>query len=231
MHKGIAFSKDLMNSSHFFTSKTNYNIFCSPKTKQDKLVDIILKTFQTRTHLLHLHSKINLKTIAKVLINNFIRAKEVRVIDEEGKQLGVMNIFEAIDLAKSKGLDLIQVTEKVDPPICKIANYGKYLYTQQKKDRKIRKNTKETKLKEVQLGFNISPHDIEIRAKRAEKFLKDGDKVKVNLPLRGREKAMGDFAKKKMEVFIETMKVIMEIKVEREIKREPRGFSMIISKK
>lgn len=155
----------------------------------------------------------------------------MRVIDEEGKQLGIMNIFEAIDLAKSKGLDLIQVTEKVDPPICKIANYGKYLYAQQKKDRKIRKNTKETKLKEVQLGFNISPHDIEVRAKQAEKFLKEGDKVKVNLPLRGREKAMGDFAKKKMEAFIETMNNLLEIKVEREIKREPRGFSMIISKK
>lgn len=167
----------------------------------------------------------------KILVNNFIRAKEVRVIDDEGKQLGIMNIFEAIDLAKSKGLDLIQVTEKVDPPICKLANYGKYLYSQQKKDRKIRKNTKETKLKEVQLGFNISPHDIEVRAKQAEKFLKEGDKVKVNLPLRGREKAMGDFAKKKMEGFIEIMNNILEIKVEKEIKREPRGFSMIISKK
>jgi len=167
----------------------------------------------------------------KILINNFIRAKEVRVIDETGKQLGIINIFEAIDLAKSKGLDLIQVTEKVNPPICKIADYGKYLYTQQKKERKIRANTKESKLKEIQLGFNISPHDIEVRAKQAEKFLSDGDKVKINLPLRGREKAMGDFAKKKMEIFVEKMNTLMETKVEREIKREPRGFSMIISKK
>ena len=69
----------------------------------------------------------------KVLINNFIRAKEVRVISETGEQLGVMNIFQAIDLAKTKGLDLIQVTEKVDPPVCRITNYGKYLYSQQKK--------------------------------------------------------------------------------------------------
>jgi len=173
----------------------------------------------------------NLKTINKILVNNFIRAKEIRVIDETGVQLGIMNIFDAIDLAKSKGLDLIQVTEKVDPPICKIANYGKYLYNQQKKEKKIRANTKESKLKEIQLGFNISPHDIEIRAKQAEKFLKDGDKVKINLPLKGREKTMGDFAKKKMEVFIEKMNAILEIKIEREIKREPRGFSMIISKK
>ena len=167
----------------------------------------------------------------RIPINNFIRAKEIRVIDETGKQLGVMNIFNAIDLAKSKGLDLIQVTEKVVPPICKIADYGKYLYSLQKKEKKIKANTKESKLKEIQLGFNISPHDIEIRAKRAEKFLKDGDKVKVGLTLKGREKAMGGFAKKKMEFFIEEVNKLIEIKIEREIKREIRGFTMIISKK
>src|SRR5205085_9992196 len=118
--------------------------------------------------------------IDKVLVNNFIRAKEVRVIDETGKQLGVMNIFAAIELAKSKGLDLIQVTEKVEPPVCRIGDYGKYLYSQQKKERKIKANTKESKLKEIQLGFNISPHDIEFKAKQAEKFLSQGDKVKVS---------------------------------------------------
>ena len=106
----------------------------------------------------------------KVLVNNFIRAKEVRVIDETGKQLGVMNIFSAIDLAKSKGLDLIQVTEKVEPPICKIANYGKYLYTQQKKEKKVKKPTG-GELKEIRLTFNISPHDMETRAKQSQKFL------------------------------------------------------------
>ena len=167
----------------------------------------------------------------KVLINNFIRAKEVRVIDEAGKQLGVMNIFEAIDLAKSKGLDLIQVTEKVAPPICKMANYGKYLYSLQKKEKKIKAHTKESKLKEVQIGFNISPHDIEVKAKQAEKFLKDGDKVKLGMILKGREKAMGDFAKKKIEFFLQTTDKLIPIKTERELKREPRGFTMIISKR
>jgi len=141
-----------------------------------------------------------------------------------------MNIFEAIDLAKSKGLDLIQVTEKVDPPVCRIGNYGKYLYSVQKKERKIKAGTKESKLKEIQLGFNISPHDIEVKAHQAEKFLKDGDKVKVNLVLRGREKGMGDFAKKKVEFFREKINELLPIKIERELKREPRGFTMIISK-
>lgn len=167
----------------------------------------------------------------RIPINNFIRAKEVRVVDETGKQLGLMNIFEAIDLAKSRGLDLIQVTEKVDPPVCKIGDYGKYLYSLQKKERKIKANTKESKLKEIQLGFNISPHDIEVKASQAEKFLKEGDKIKINMVLKGREKAMGDFAKNKIKFFTESLEKLIPIKTERELKREPRGFTAIISKK
>lgn len=165
----------------------------------------------------------------KVLINNFIKSKEVRVIDETGKQLGIMNIFQAIDLAKLKGLDLIQVTEKVEPPICKITNYGKYLYSQQKKEKRIRPAGGE--LKEIRIGFNISLHDLETKAKQAKNFLQDGDKVKVSLTLRGREKAMGDFAKKKVQLFLENINLLTPIKTERELKREPRGFTMIISKK
>jgi len=165
----------------------------------------------------------------KVLINNFIRAKEVRVIDETGKQLGIIDIFKAIDLAKSKGLDLIQVTEKVEPPICKIANYGKYLYTLQKKEKKMAK-PKGGELKEIRLTFGISSHDMEIRAKQAQKFLKSGNKVKISMVLRGREKAMGNFAKEKIQKFLEITNNLIPIKTEREIKREPRGFTMIVSK-
>jgi translation initiation factor IF-3 len=164
----------------------------------------------------------------KTLINNFIRAKEVRIIDETGKQLGIMNIFEAIDLAKSRGLDLIQVTEKVEPPICKIANYGKYLYSLQKKEKKIKPHGGE--LKEIRLGFKISPHDMETKAKQAEKFLKGGDKVKVSLVLRGREKAFAYLAKDKVQIFLNILNTILPIKTERDLKREPRGFTMIISK-
>ncbi len=166
----------------------------------------------------------------KILINNFIRAKEVRVIDETGEQLGIKNIFEAIEMAKARGLDLIQVTEKVEPPICKIANYGKYLYSLQKKEKKISLKNRGGELKEVRIGFNISPHDIEVKAKQAEKFLKGGDKVKVGMILRGREKAMGEFAKKKIEFFFTTLNAILPIKIDRELKRELKGFTMIISK-
>ncbi len=166
----------------------------------------------------------------KVLVNNFIQAKEVRVISETGEQLGVMGIFEAIDLAKSKGLDLIQVTEKVVPPVCRIGNYGKYLYSIQKKERKIKVNTKITKLKEIQLGFNIAAGDIANKAKQAEKFLKEGDKVKVVMVLKGREKAMGEMAHKKVISFLETVDKILPVKVERELKRDLKGFTAIISK-
>jgi translation initiation factor IF-3 len=168
--------------------------------------------------------------LEKVLINNYIQAKEVRVIGEAGEQLGVMNIFEAIDLAKSKGLDLIQVTEKVVPPVCRIGNAGKYLYSQQKKERKIKVNTKISKLKEIQIGFNIAVGDIAVKAKQAEKFLKEGDKVKITMVLKGREKAMGDLAHKKMVSFLEITDKLIPVKVEREIKREIKGFTAIISK-
>ena len=154
----------------------------------------------------------------------------MRVISETGEQLGVMGIFAAIDLAKTKGLDLIQVTEKVEPPVCRLADYGKYLYSMQKKERKIKVHQKISKLKEIQVGFNTSPHDVEIKAKQAEKFLKEGDKVKVGMMLKGREKAMGEFAKKKIQFFLDTLNSLLPIKTERELKRDPKGFTMIVSK-
>jgi translation initiation factor IF-3 len=165
----------------------------------------------------------------KVLINNFIRAKEVRVISETGEQLGVMDIFDAINLAKSKALDLIQVTERVEPPVCRIGDYGKYLYQQQKKERKMIK-PKGGELKEVRLTFGISPHDMETRAKQAKEFLEEGNKIKINMNLRGREKAMGNFATEKVKKFLEILNSQIPIKTERELKREPRGFAMIVSK-
>ncbi|TSC95127.1 MAG: translation initiation factor 3 (bIF-3) [Parcubacteria group bacterium Licking1014_1] len=140
----------------------------------------------------------------------------------------MINIFEAIDLAKSKGLDLIQVTEKVEPPVCRITNYGKYLYSLQKKEKNIK--THGGNLKEIRLGFNISPHDLETKAKQAEKFLKGSDKVKISLTLRGRQKAFGYLAKDKIQLFLNIINEILPVKIERELKKEPRGFTTIISK-
>jgi len=141
----------------------------------------------------------------------------------------VVPFEEALELSRTKNLDLIQVTEKVQPPVCKIGDFGKYIYQQEKKERAIGK-VKTSELKVIRLTFNISPHDMEIRAKLAEKFLKKGDRVRIELVLRGREKAFGDFAKEKMTKFLDLLQSLIPIKFEKEIKREVRGFTMIIAK-
>lgn len=167
--------------------------------------------------------------IRRLLLNNQIRAKEVRLIDETDKQLGLVPLEQALALAKERGLDLIQVTEKVVPPVCKLGDYGKYQYRQEKREKSLHKS-KGGELKSIRLTFNISPHDLETKAKQAEKFLKNGDKVKLELFLRGRERGLEGFAKEKVVKFIEFLRTLTEIKVERELKKEPRGLMMIISK-
>ena len=137
---------------------------------------------------------------------------------------------EALRTAYERNLDLIQVTDKVDPPVCKIVDYGKYVYQERKKEKSATKKQKISELKGIRLGFNISQHDMEIRARQAEKFLKGGDKVRINIVLRGREKALGNFAKEKINKFLEILQGFAQYKIEREVKREPRGFSTIISK-
>ncbi len=150
------------------------------------------------------------------------------MIDEAGKQLGVLDIFKAIELAKSKNLDLIQVTEKVEPPVCRIMEYGKYLYHLQKKEKEA-KHHKGGELKGIRLTFAISEHDMEIRAKQTEKFLRIGNNVRIELVLRGREKALGNFAREKMNKFVEAVSKIIPIKIESPAKREQRGLTMMIS--
>ena len=165
----------------------------------------------------------------RIFINNQIRAREVRLIDKDGKQLGVLRLEDALRKAREAGRDLIQVTQKIDPPVCKIADYGKYAYQMKKKERK-QKPQKIGELKSIRLRFNISPHDLETRAKTAEKFLKKGYKVRIEMVLRGREKYLSNFAREKMGRFLEILRNLIAIKVEREIKRETRGLTMIITR-
>ena len=167
--------------------------------------------------------------LKKPLINRQIRAREVRLIDETGKQLGVVGLEEALQKAEERNLDLIQVTEKVEPPVCKIMDYGKYLYKEKKKEKKQKPKTGD--LKGLRLRYNISQHDLETRARQTDKFLKQGDKVRIEMILRGREKALGNFARNKINDFLESLEKITPFKIERELKREPRGLSMIIAKK
>lgn len=165
----------------------------------------------------------------KILVNRQITAREVRLIDETGKQLGIVSFQEAAQLAIERKLDLIQVTEKTDPPVCRLGDYGKYLYHEKKKER-LGQKQKTGEIKGVRLTFNISDHDLETRANQAEKFIKKGNKVKVELPLKGRQKALQDFAKEKIDKFIEILKQKTAIKIERELKKEPRGFTIIVTK-
>jgi translation initiation factor IF-3 len=151
----------------------------------------------------------------------------VRLVDESGEQEGIMNLSEALQKARERGLDLVQVTERVDPPVCKIMDYGKYLYQLQKKEKSAKKSTE---IKGVRLRFNISLHDLETRANLAEKFLKKGDLVKIEMVLRGREKGLPDFAKEKVNQFLEILEKRIPVKVEKALRRVPRGFIMIISK-
>jgi translation initiation factor IF-3 len=140
-----------------------------------------------------------------------------------------MNLNEAIKIAQSKGLDLIQVTEKVKPPVCKIANYGKYLYAEEKKKRQS-KNKKSGDLKGIRLSFNMATHDLETRANQAEKFLARGDKIKIEVILRGRERALSDVANEKINQFLEILKNKINIKIEKNLEKRGRTLIMIIGK-
>jgi len=166
--------------------------------------------------------------IKKPLANNRIRAREVRVIDEKGKQIGVLELGKALHLARERDLDLVQVTERVDPPICKLVELGKYLYQLEKKERLSRKQqTVETK--GIRLGFNISSHDLGIKARLAKKFLEKGDRVRIEMRLRGRQKALRDFAKEKIKNFLDILGQSLAIKIEGELKMKPQGLIMFIS--
>ncbi len=153
----------------------------------------------------------------------------MRVVDETGKQLGVFSLEEALRIAQERNLDLIQVTEKVEPPVCKIIDYGKHLYWLQKKGRGSERHTG-GEVKGIRLTFGISQHDLETKAKMVEKFLKKGDKARIEMILRGREKGLSEFAKGKINQFLEILEKLVPIKIERELKREMRGLTMIITK-
>lgn len=167
--------------------------------------------------------------IRKPLVNMRIRAPHVRLIDDEGKQVGVLPLGQALRLARERKLDLIQVTEKVDPPVCKLGDYGKFLYQKKKKDGKAR-SKQVSEIKGIRLSFGISEHDMKIRAKQAEKFLSKGHKIRIEMRLRGRQKALQNFAREKIRKFLEVLKEVVPCKIERELKREPRGLTMIIAK-
>jgi translation initiation factor IF-3 len=122
-------------------------------------------------------------------MNERIRAREIRVIDADGNQLGIMVPFDAIKRAREQNLDLVEISPNAAPPVCRIMDYGKFLYEQEKKERAARKNQKQIVLKEVKFSINVDEHDYITKRNHVLRFLTDGDKVKASLRFRGREMA------------------------------------------
>ena len=135
----------------------------------------------------------------RIRVNERIRAREIRVIDEDGGQLGVMQPFEAIKMAKEKGLDLVEISPTADPPVCKITDYGKYLYQANKKAHEQRKSSRGSQLKEVKFRPATAEHDYQVRKNQIIRFLGEGHKVRAMIFHRGREMAHQDVGRAKMD--------------------------------
>lgn len=138
-----------------------------------------------------------------------------------------MDTKEAVELAREKGLDLVEVSPKAQPPVCKIIDYGKYQYQKSKEKRLAQGKQKKVEVKEVRIGVKTDDHDLEFKKNQVEKFLSKGHKVKIDLMLRGREKAHQDLARATLQEFIS--QVSIPYRVEESIKRFPRGFNALIS--
>ena len=170
------------------------------------------------------------KTIAKeALINEQIRAKEVRLIDAEGNQVGIVSTKEALAAAQEANLDLVNISPNANPPVCKIVDYGKFRYEQQKREKEAKKKQSTMEVKEMRLGIFTEEHDLDTKAKLVAKFLEGGDKVKVSMRFRGRE--MG-YVNKGEETMLEFSKMVAEFgNIEKKPVLEGRNMSMTIAPK
>ena len=137
-----------------------------------------------------------------------------------------MSISSALNLARKRGLDLVEVADKVQPPVCKIIDYGKFLYQKEKAARGQKIHRVETK--GIRLTYNIAKHDLTVRAKQAQKFLIKGDRLRIEIVLRGREKAFANLAKERLEEFKNLIE--MPVNLDQPITKQPRGFYMVLSK-
>ncbi|MDR9856589.1 translation initiation factor IF-3 [Paenibacillus sp. VCA1] len=163
------------------------------------------------------------------MINDEIRAKEVRLVGADGEQIGIKPIREALQMAADLNLDLVNVAPQAKPPVCRIMDYGKFRYEQQKKEKEARKNQKIVDIKEVWFRANIEEHDFQTKLRNVVKFLKDGDKVKCSVRFRGREITHANIGQK----ILERVKTeVAEISsVERQPKLEGRSMIMILAPK
>lgn len=163
------------------------------------------------------------------MINEQIRDKEVRVIGEDGEQLGVMSSRDAQKLADEAGLDLVKIAPTAKPPVCKIVDYGKYRYEQARREKEARKKQKTIEIKEIRLSPNIDTNDLNTKVNAAKKFITKGDKVKVTLRFRGREMAHMASSKHILDDFAQALAEIAV--VEKPAKVEGRSMTMILAEK
>ena len=161
------------------------------------------------------------------MINEEVRDREVRVVDQNGEQLGVMSSRDALALAEERQLDLVKIAPQARPPVCKLMDYGKYRFEQSKKEREFRKNQKVITVKEVRLSATIEDHDVDVKFKNAVKFLKDGNKVKVTIRFRGRQITHSEIGRQIMVEFADRIKEYGTVDKAPQI--EGRNMSMFIS--
>ncbi|NMB33628.1 MAG: translation initiation factor IF-3 [Clostridium sp.] len=165
----------------------------------------------------------------ELMVNEKIRDREIRLIDNDGTALGIMTSKEAQRLANSRNLDLVKIAPQASPPVCKVMDYGKYMFDLAKREKEARKKQKVISVKEVRLSASIEEHDFNFKLKNAIKFLKNGDKVKVSIRFRGREMNYTSLGQQTLEKFA---KAVDEVAVvERRPKIEGRNMFMILNPK
>lgn len=159
-------------------------------------------------------------------VNEQIRVREVRLISQDGAQLGILPINEALSIAREKGLDLVEVAPNAKPPVCRIMDYSKWKYEQSKRQKEARKRQKAQDMKEVKMRPAIDDHDFNVKARAARRFLEQGDKVKATIMFRGRELAHVSLGQKVLERLLESVKDVCQ--VERAPRMEGRNMTMIL---
>lgn len=176
---------------------------------------------------------INSKTIStkQLRVNGAIRVPQVRLIDEQGNQLGVIETYRAQQLARERDLDLVEVSPLAQPPVCRIMNYGSYQYQQEKKERKQKSKVKRVEVKGIRLSLNIGPHDLATRKEQSKKFLEKGDKVKLEMRLRGRERAHVGRAREVMQQFVNSLNEDMPVILDKPVSSMGGQLFAIIGKK
>lgn len=163
--------------------------------------------------------------------NEHIRALEVRVIDENGKNVGVISTAEALSLARERGFDLVEVMPNAEPPIAKLLDWGQFKYEKEKEARKQKAHAHKVEVKGIRLSLRIGTHDRDVRLEKAKDFLEEGDRVQVEVILRGRERQFTDLAKQVMDGFVKGLDEQVGVKIDQPFSRQGGRLTIVVAKK